>query len=186
MRKALLPLLLVALPVMAQPIYSYKDSNGNIVYTNQQPPANTNAEQVNLPKIQTISTGELKKELNSNNQSAQEKQPIINNVMLQGIPDEEALRANNGNFTVTVILDSLDRVPPSYQYQLLLDGKPYGQGPQASPSFALTNIDRGTHTIQAQILNRGAVVASSNAETFTLQRAANPAYRVIPQPRVRH
>lgn len=175
MRKALLPLLLVTVPVIAQPIYSYKDNNGNIVYTNQQPPANTQAEEVKLPKIQTMPAENLQKVLKKeteNNSQPNNKQPIISNVVISGIPSDEALRANNGTFTVTVSLNTADGVtslPATYLYALLLDGKLYA-GPQADPKFILANIDRGTHSIQAQVIKNGQIVATSNVETFTLQR----------------
>ncbi len=175
MRKALLPLLLVTVPVIAQPIYSYKDNNGNIVYTNQQPPANTQAEEVKLPKIQTMPAENLQKVLKKeteNNSQPNNKQPTISNVVISGIPSDEALRANNGTFTVTVSLNTADSVtslPATYLYALLLDGKLYA-GPQADPKFILANIDRGTHSIQAQVIKNGQIVATSNVETFTLQR----------------
>lgn len=175
MRKALLPLLLVTVPVIAQPIYSYKDNNGNIVYTNQQPPANTQAEEVKLPKIQTMPAENLPKALKKeteNNSQPNNKQPTISNVVISGIPSDEALRANNGTFTVTVSLNTADSVtslPATYLYALLLDGKLYA-GPQADPKFILANIDRGTHSIQAQVVKNGQIVATSNVETFTLQR----------------
>lgn len=175
MRKALLPLLLVTVPVIAQPIYSYKDNNGNIVYTNQQPPANTQAEEVKLPKIQTMPAENLQKVLKKeteNNSQPSNKQPTISNVVISGIPSDEALRANNGTFTVTVSLNTADSVtslPATYLYALLLDGKLYA-GPQADPKFILANIDRGTHSIQAQVVKNGQIVATSNVETFTLQR----------------
>lgn len=175
MRKALLPLLLVTVPVIAQPIYSYKDNNGNIVYTNQQPPANTQAEEVKLPKIQTMPAENLQKVLKKeteNNSQPNNKQPTISNVVISGIPSDEALRANNGTFTVTVSLntdDSVTSLPATYLYALLLDGKLYA-GPQADPKFILANIDRGTHSIQAQVVKNGQIVATSNVETFTLQR----------------
>ncbi len=175
MRKALLPLLLVTVPVIAQPIYSYKDNNGNIVYTNQQPPANTQAEEVKLPKIQSMPAENLQKVLKKeteNNSQPNNKQPTISNVVISGIPSDEALRANNGTFTVTVSLNTADSVtslPATYLYALLLDGKLYA-GPQADPKFILANIDRGTHSIQAQVIKNGQIVATSNVETFTLQR----------------
>lgn len=171
MRKILFPLLLIALPVAAQAVYSYKDSNGNTVYTNERPPANINAEQVKLPKIQTVPS----QNNSTNNQNPgfkiNEAQPTITKVGISGIPNEEALRANNGTFSVTIVLDTTSRfLPSSYQYQLLLDGKPYGNA-QASNSFTLTNIDRGEHTLQAKVLNNGTVIASSESQSFTIQRA---------------
>ncbi len=174
MRKILFPLLLIVLPVAAQPVYSYKDSDGNTVYTNEQPPANVNAEQVRLPKIQTIPSQNTSTDSQDPGFKINDSKPNITKVGISGIPDEEALRANNGTFTVSIVLDTSSRfLPSSYQYQLLLDGKPYGAA-QASNSFTLTNIDRGTHTIQAQVLNNGAVIASSDSQSFTIQRVANP------------
>lgn len=172
MHKLLIPLLLVALPVVAEPVYSYKDSSGNTVYTSERPPANVKSEEVRLPKLQTVPS----QNNSSNNQNqarfTEEERPNINRVVIEGIPDEEALRANNGTFTVTVALQTEARVlPTSYRYQLLLDGTPYG-APQSSNSFTLTNVDRGQHTLQAQIVNNGMVVASSESYTFTVQRVA--------------
>ncbi|MFD1260964.1 DUF4124 domain-containing protein [Entomomonas asaccharolytica] len=172
MRKILFPLLLIVLPVAAQPVYSYKDSDGNTVYTNEQPPANINAEQVRLPKIQTVPSQNTSTDSQDPGFRINNSTPSITKVGISGIPDEEALRANDGTFTVSVMLDTTSRfLPSSYQYQLLLDGRPYGAA-QASNSFTLTNIDRGTHTIQAQVVNNGAVVASSDPESFTIQRVS--------------
>lgn len=185
MRKALLSLLCLAFPILAQPVYSYKDSNGNTVYTSDQPPANVHAEQVKLPTIQTMPTNKP-----SNPTITREPTmvaPIISEVRIDGIPTDGTLRENDGSFTVTISLQTANNtstLPPSYLYQLLLDGKPYGE-PQSSPSFMLVNLDRGDHTIQANIFNKNVIIASSDVKTFTLKRAsANPpAYRVRPQPR---
>lgn len=182
MRKILFPLLLIVLPVAAQPVYSYKDSDGNTVYTNERPPANINAEQVRLPKIQTAPS----QNTSTNNQDpgfkVNESKPTITKVVISGIPDEEALRANNGTFTVSVLLQTEARVlPSSYRYQLLLDGKPYG-ATQSSNSFTLTNVERGDHTIQANIVSNNTVVASSEVESFTVQRVAAP--QSIRRPRI--
>ena len=175
MQKILLPLLIVvALPATAQEIFSYTDSNGNTVYTNM-PPENVTAKPVNIPNTQIISP-QTEMVSKTDNPSAMDRtqqiQPSITKVVLMGIPDEGALRANNGDFTVTVQIESISSAHPSnYAYQLLLDGNPYGE-PQFSNSFSLTDIDRGTHTLQANILNNGAVVASSAAESFTIQRVS--------------
>lgn len=186
MRKALLPLLIATIPVIAQPIFSYKDSHGNIVYTNQQPPANSQAEEVKLPKIQTMSTEQLKQELTqdkSNTIQTKEKQPSISEVIINGIPTEEALRSNNGTFTISASLSTANGVtslPPNYQYTLLLDNNLYA-GPQTSSSFTLTSIDRGTHTIQIQVVKGGQLIASSRVETFTLQRSISKSSKIHPR-----
>lgn len=184
MRKILLPLLItVALPSTAQEVFSYTDGSGNTVYTNM-PPENVSAKPVNVPSTQVVSPQTETPISTADQQSNQQnKSPLITNVILMGVPsDDGSLRANNGDFTVTVHVESSSAVLPSnYAYQLLLDGNPYGE-PQFSNSFALKNIDRGTHTLQANILNNNAVIASSTAETFTVQRVAVAPYKKI-QPR---
>ena len=54
---------------------------------------------------------------------------------------------------------------------ILLDGKEIGQG--KSNALSLTNVDRGTHTLRAEVKNaQGATVISASPITFTLQRAS--------------
>lgn len=186
MRKILLPMLLVALPAMAQTVYTYKDSEGNPVFTNEPPPAGVKVEDVVFPPLQRISSEPTQQNnINAITGVTTEQAPNISGVTLVGIPDGESLRQNNGTFPVTIALNASTRVlPSSYQFQILLDGKPYGS-PQSSPSFTLTNIDRGTHTIVGQVLNNGVVVASSSTESFTLQRISthSPARQNKPTPR---
>ncbi|AWM81048.1 hypothetical protein DKL61_12230 [Gammaproteobacteria bacterium ESL0073] len=79
MRKTLIPLLLVALPLAAQTVYSYKDSNGNTVFT-EQPPSNVNAEPVKLPS----NTQNVADETTTSSQAApQKKHPKHNSQSLR-------------------------------------------------------------------------------------------------------
>lgn len=174
MRKLLLPLLVaIALPAMAQEVFSYQDSNGDTVYTNM-PPENVVAKPVNIPTTQIVSPQSEQSPVNPVKKAPapQMQQPSINSVKLVGIPDDASLRANDGDFTVTVQIDSNNAIPSyAYSFQLLLDGNPYG-AIQASNSFTLKDINRGTHTIQANVFYRGAIVASSATESFTIQRVS--------------
>ncbi len=56
-------------------------------------------------------------------------------------------------------------------FQLLLDGTPIGK-PQANSVFQLNAVDRGTHTVAMQIVNKeGEVLISSEPVTFFMHRA---------------
>ena len=59
---------------------------------------------------------------------------------LTGLPTTEALRANNGTFTVNVLIKP--RLQGPHLFRLLLDDQPYGQ-PSNVPILQLVNIDRG-------------------------------------------
>lgn len=156
-------LLALALPASAQ-IYKYTDAKGNTVFTNQ-PPDGTPAESVELPKTNTVQmqAPTVPVEPEPETQSG----PFYRTLALTGIPDEEALRANNGTFTVGVRLEP--RLVNGHRLRLLLDGKPYGQ-PSNVPRLQLTNIDRGEHSLAVEVLNGNESIQQSETVTFTVQR----------------
>lgn len=177
MRIALFGLLLVlATPAMAQ-IYKYTDDKGNTVFTNQ-PPEGTAADTVELSPTNTvdIKTPDLPPPLNSEQteQSEGNRQPY-RALFIGGIPDDEAMRANNGTFVVNAQLD-----PPlqqGHQVRFVLDGAPQA-APGKSTSLQLDSIDRGTHTLAIEVLSGGQVIQRTE-EQFTVQRVhtSSPARR---------
>ncbi len=66
---------------------------------------------------------------------------------------------------------------------LLLDTNPVS-APQTGVTFVLSNVDRGTHTLQVQVIKaQGIVLMQSQPTTFTLQRITiKQALSVIPTP----
>jgi hypothetical protein len=82
--------------------------------------------------------------------------------------DQDVIRNNAGNLTVKGILPN--RISSDHQARLLLDGKVVAlyQG----TSFQLQNIDRGTHTLQLEIVDRKSrkVLNASNPISVTLLR----------------
>ncbi|NWL76737.1 DUF4124 domain-containing protein [Pseudomonas taiwanensis] len=172
-------LLAVALPAAAQ-IYKYTDANGNTVFTNQ-PPDGTPTEKVELPPTNAVQIQPPSQP--ANDDASAEQQAAYNVVELTNLPDEEALRANNGTFSVGVRLDP--RLQPGHSLRLRLDGEPYGQ-PTNVPRLQVQNVDRGEHTLMVDVLAGTTVVQSSAPITFTVQRVntSSPALRPpAPTPR---
>lgn len=180
MRIALFSLLLVLMaPAMAQ-IYKYTDDRGNTVYTNQ-PPEGVATETVDLPPANTVEmkTPELPPPLPGEQGDNNEQQPY-RTLSISGIPDEQALRANNGTFVVNAQLD-----PPlmqGHRVRFLLDGAPQGE-PGRGTALQLANVDRGTHLLVVEILAGNQVVQRAQ-EQFTVQRVntSSPALRPKPNP----
>lgn len=165
MRPLLVCLLLaLALPASAQ-IYKYTDANGNTVYTNQ-PPEGAAAESVELPPTNTVDmqTPKLPPPASSDEEKAEAPYSVLR---LTGIPDDEAMRANNGSFVVGVNIQP--RLLPGHRLRLILDGQPYGQASNV-PSLQLANIDRGEHSLAVAVLAGDRVIQQSATETFTVQR----------------
>jgi len=168
-RTLLYILLLIALPAAAQ-IYKYTDANGNTAYSNQ-PPDGMQAQPVELPPLNRV---EPQAPSAPQAPAAEQPQPPRNAyeiLELSGLPTDEALRANNGTFTVNVLIKP--RLQPPHQLKLLLDDQPYGQ-PSNVPVLQLVNIDRGEHRLAVQVIDGQTVIQQSPPAVFTVQRVHTP------------
>src|SRR5437868_7828414 len=95
-------LLLLALPAAAQ-IYKYTDANGNTAYSNQ-PPDGTKSQAVELPPLNSVERQPpaLLQAPPTQNTRQEADSAAYGVLELTGLPSDEALRANNGTFTVGV------------------------------------------------------------------------------------
>jgi hypothetical protein len=169
MRSLLIFLLLFfACPVMAQ-IYKYTDADGNTAYSNQ-PPDGVKAQPVELPPLNRV---EPQAPSAPPVEATSREQPLSAYEVLEltNLPTTEALRANNGTFTVNVLIKP--RLQGPHLFRLLLDDQPYGQ-PSNVPILQLVNIDRGTHSLAVQVIDGENIVQQSPAVTFTVQRVHKP------------
>ena len=168
-------LLALSLPATAQ-IYSYTDANGNTVYTNQ-PPEGIDAKTIDLPPTNSVAAQPVSAP------STTTDNPVAGNayrvLQLTDIPDDEAMRANNGTFSVGVILQPA--LAASHQLQLLLDGQPSGS-PSNRPPLQLSNVPRGDHQLAVQVLSGGRVLQQSAVITFTVQRVNTQSPALRPPP----
>lgn len=161
-------LLLIALPAAAQ-IYKYTDANGNTAYSNQ-PPDGVKAQPVELPPLNSVPPSAP---VTPPAEASSREQPhnAYEVLELTGLPTTEALRANNGTFTVSVLIKP--RLQGTHLFRLLLDEQPYGQ-PSNVPILQLVNIDRGEHSLAVQVINGESVVQQSPSVTLTVQRVHTP------------
>ena len=76
--------------------------------------------------------------------------------------DAAVIRANGGEFNVSLESEPKLDTDAKHRYIILLDGAQHQES--SSASFMLSGVDRGVHSIQAQILDeQDRVVASSDA-----------------------
>lgn len=161
----LLPLL-IALPAAAQ-IYKYTDANGNTAYSNQ-PPAGTRAQVVELPPLNSVDSQRIPAAPQpAPSASPAQTQVAYPTLELTDLPQDEALRANNGTFTVGVAIKP--RLMPGHLLQLVVDGNLYGQ-PGNVPRLQVVNIDRGEHSFAVAVLDKGDIIQQSPTITLTVQR----------------
>jgi hypothetical protein len=177
-------LLAVALPVTAQ-IYQYTDDKGNRVYTDQ-PPLGVDATSIELRAVNSLPAPASSQAATSNSPTndldSAEQQAPYSQLQLTGLPDEEALRANNGTFSVQV--EITPKLASQHRLQLVIDGQPHGAA-STSTSLQIVNLERGEHQLAVQVLANEHIVQSSVEHTLSVQRVhtSSPALRPKPTPR---
>ncbi|NHX00386.1 DUF4124 domain-containing protein [Pseudomonas koreensis] len=162
-------LLLIALPAAAQ-IYKYTDDAGNTVYSDHSPDG-VQVQPVELPSLNRVEPQAPSAPAPSSTDTRPAARSAYEVLELTGLPDEEALRANNGTFTVNVLIKP--RLQAPHQLRLVLDDAPYGQ-PSNVPILQLVNVDRGEHRLAVQVIDGEAIIQQSPAVVFTVQRVHKP------------
>ncbi|WP_437879584.1 DUF4124 domain-containing protein [Pseudomonas sp. LRF_L74] len=162
-------LCLISLSATAE-IYKYTDAKGNTVFTNQ-PPEGKNVETVKLPPTNTVQPPSSASHATGSGSESSGMIPAqaYRVLQLSNIPNDEALRVNNGTFVVQV--DIQPDLQPGHSLQLLLDGKPYG-APSASTQLQVSTADRGEHSLAVEVRQGSQPVQQSPTVTFTLQRTS--------------
>ncbi|AFJ01756.1 hypothetical protein Q7C_584 [Methylophaga frappieri] len=187
--KKIIALLLCFLPVViTAEVYRWVDENGNTVFSDQPV---ENAEPVDLPEASTYSPVDLpdidpdSDETDSDLTEEEATAVPDYEIGVVSPQDDETMRINNGNLTVNIEIRPALSSDRQDKIQLNLDGRPHGE-PLPQLSFSLENLDRGTHTLSASVINQnGEVIAESPQIKFHLQRNSillNPNTRNVPAP----
>ncbi|WP_296248804.1 DUF4124 domain-containing protein [Pseudomonas sp. UBA4194] len=165
MRTLLMLLALLAGSTQAA-VYTYVDANGNRVYTDQP---HKGAQRLQMPAAPSVNPAPAAPQ-RSVTIPAVKRPPAVRYQMLRillPLPDT-AVREENGELIVTVT--SEPALQEGHRYRLLLDGN-VAQEPGRSPVFALKNVDRGTHTLAAEIIDYDDyVIERTPAQPVHLQR----------------
>lgn len=158
--------IITALPASAQ-IYQYTDANGRSVYTDQ-PPIGVQASSVELSTINSVpavvrqpSSTVLKVD------SASKHTTLYSQLQISRPLTEQAIRANNGSFTVQIAITP--KLANEHQLQLIIDGKAYGAASR-STTLPVENLDRGEHRLAVQVVAKGKVLQHSAEHAIYLKR----------------
>jgi hypothetical protein len=95
--------------------------------------------------------------------------PRYADVVIVQPANEETVHDNLGNVAVQVAVSP--SLAPGDRIVLLVDGRPVAQ--QMDATFALSGIERGAHTLQAQVVDAsGATLVASRPVTFYMWQAS--------------
>lgn len=162
--------------VLAQKVYKVIQPDGTVLFTDS-PPAGEDAEQVEVQPINTTPGLTSPRDAFDDSPAAELEQGYAE-IRITSPADDASIRDNAGNVKVDVELSPGLR--DGDKVELKLDGQSIGGGKKTA--FTLTDIDRGSHSLQALVKNSaGKVVARSASITFTLQRRSNILQPSVPR-----
>lgn len=175
MRFAALLMLLLLLPVHAE-IYRWIDDSGNVVFSDEPQPG---AERVDLPPSTTYTpvdeeaaTDEILKLSPEDEDEAQQLDVPDYQIRIVAPANDESIWVNNGDVTVSMIVEPTLDAERGDQVILRLDGEPVSE-PRNTTTFQLNNLSRGTHSLDATVVDsNGVALTSTGTVTFHLHRAS--------------
>jgi uncharacterized protein DUF4124 len=164
-------LLLCCVVMTAQAeVYRLVDKKGNVTFSDQPHPS---AEKIEIETLPSYTPVAIPESVSEQQQEGDQEVPRYKVTILTPANDE-TIRNNAGlvniNAKVTPPLDQ-DR---NDQLTIKLDGQTLGE-PNTSPNFTLSEVERGTHTVQVIVVDKDKkAIKSSKKITFHLQRVAAP------------
>ncbi|MBB3140522.1 DUF4124 domain-containing protein [Halomonas organivorans] len=178
MMKGLMLLLLgltISLPAAAQTIYRTTDAQGNAVFTDDP---QRGGEAVELDPVTVVPSGKVRVEerapvVQQAPQRDTSMQPFMPyDVFAIASPEQQATLPTGAAGNVQVRLDIHPALRDDHQVRLLLDGR-LSQSAMHTDTFLLSNLDRGEHVVQAELLDAsGAVRHRTSPVTLYVQRAS--------------
>ncbi|WP_165831392.1 DUF4124 domain-containing protein [Abyssibacter profundi] len=145
-----------ALPglVAAGEIYRYVDEQGRVHYTDEPPPQyERKAEALTLDGVQTYEGRRLQTQPRAPRRESDDRGEVgYERVQLMRPASEQTIRDPSHTLTVSVQVAPPLRTKLGHRLQYFLDGQPAG-APTTSTSRTLTEVYRGTHTVQVVVVD---------------------------------
>jgi hypothetical protein len=181
MRLALFTLMsVVSAATLAATVYKWVDENG-VTHYSDQPHENAEKVQVAAPQTFRSAPAQARRTAGQSQSAAQERQANAYDSCAVVSPANDETLPNTYSVTTSV------SVSPSPhdgdQLVVLFDGKRLPGFPQGGGSFTISDVDRGTHTLQAMVQDpSGKVLCQSSSVSFTVLQPsvlnpANPNFR---------
>jgi hypothetical protein len=171
-RIALVTVLLWAGIAGADSIYRWENKDGTVVYSDEPPPKSTEASKIEpeeLPALQVIPSLDVPAPAPPAADQAAKPSRAYEYFSISQPQAESSIRANDGSVTIALSLQPSLSTAAGHSIHLYLDGNEIAQGAQTS--FRLNDVDRGTHSLRAEVKTRdGETLISTNTITFTLLR----------------
>ncbi|MFT7243031.1 MAG: hypothetical protein ACI82A_000373 [Candidatus Azotimanducaceae bacterium] len=150
-------------------VFKSRDAQGNTVFSDQ---ASDEAEEIVIEAPQTFKAQPPSRPLKpAKPETVVKLGPAYKSLRIVSPEHDIAVRDNAGNLIVKFALDPA--LQANHSLQLIVDGELHSEKKSAGP-ISLTNLDRGTHELQAQIVedDSGEILQSSNPVSTTILRVS--------------
>jgi len=157
-------------------VYKHVDEHGNLIKYSDQP-QKPGDKPLDLPKPAATSESQEQPRLRFTpvkpKESTGESQPVVTYAAVAIIKpeNEESIRANGGMFPIELASQPELDATAGHRYVIVVDGEKHQESPVAK--FNLINMDRGAHSISAEIHDKDdKVLTSSSSITVYVLRAS--------------
>ena len=148
-------------------IYQTTDEEGNVVFSDEP---SSGAKAVDLPPLPTYSAPKYRTPEPAEHASAKPGAKGYSSLRIRQPEPDATIRDNTGAVPVAVAIEPKLNQAAGHRLQFLLDGQPMGD-PGTQTSTTLTNIDRGTHQVEAAVVDAsGNQIKRSDSVRFYLHR----------------
>jgi len=166
-------LLMVGLSSVLAGVYRWVDPTGQVHYSDQP---GVGAKEVELREATVYTPVQPINAPTTSGSGAGQDKPAdtvsYQSMTITAPADDEAIRSNEGMVSVTVALEPV--LFKGHKIRVYLDGTP-ASGELATTSITLQNVDRGTHTLQASVIDaQGKELIRAPSVTFHMLRIAPP------------
>ena len=149
----------------AETVYKTVDEHGNIIFTDKP---STGSEEIKLKELQTIKNPNPAKYRPPSTKSEPVDANIYKRILITNPANDSGIRNNAGNVSISVSLEPSLR--SGHSLVITLDGKEVSNG--SASSVSLNNVDRGTHSIGASVIDNNGKNLISTTSSFSLLRAS--------------
>jgi Domain of unknown function (DUF4124) len=174
---AALMALLVGVAAASTTVYKWIDEDGVVHYSDQPHP---NAQKLQVEGVQTYKPTDVGSQGGIPPAAVPPADTGYKGCSINQ-PTQDQTLENTDKVLVAVSTDPGTR--PGDQIFVTLDGAPVNNGAATGNSFALSSVDRGQHTLAAQVRdNTGQVLCQTPSVTFNVHQASltNPANAIRP------
>jgi len=150
-------------------VYKWTAPDGSVVFSDEP---HENAQKIDIPSAEPAPQPPTQSIATDEHPQQAEKQAAskYSSLTISSPAADEVIRANDGSLTVSIQSDPPLNTGKGDRVALTLDGKKIADN-LAATSITLTNVDRGTHQIQASIKSdEGSILIDSPPVTFHMRR----------------